>query len=233
MIIMVYLDYRKIISSINDGLISYISRLEDIKYQYIQSLKEYNKLNSLYENMSYDISKFVEEYRKSSKSKKDYFKSIVEEIYEDNNLVKTLISETRNDYLISMYSNNSNYPMLNDFINKLKDKIDSLSLMLNEEKLKELDNRIIEYIDFSNIFDKNKLLSLYDTNKYIDIIDSLDLDSDIKIQAMEMGIKEFNRLYDEKLEEEYSSYNELSVEYTNDLGEDYLDDFNFDGVENE
>ena len=50
---------------------------------------------------------------------------------------------------------------------------------------------------------------------------------------MEMGIKEFNRLYDEKLEEEYSSYNELSVEYTNDLGEDYLDDFNFDGVENE
>ena len=58
---MVYLNYRKIISSINDGLISYISRLEDIKYQYIQSLKEYNKLNSLYENMSYDISKFVEE----------------------------------------------------------------------------------------------------------------------------------------------------------------------------
>ena len=118
-------------------------------------------------------------------------------------------------------------------MNKLKDKCDSLSLMLNDERLKELDNKIEEYIDFSRIFDKDRIIGLYDTNKYIDIIDSLNIDADTKIQAMEMGIKEFNRLYNELLEEEYSSYNELSIDYTRDLDEDYLDDFSFDGVENE
>lgn len=229
---MVYLNYRKIISSINNGLIRYISKLEDIKYQYMESLKEFKKLDSLYENMSYDLDKFVKEYAKSSQSKKDYFKSIVLEIYDDKEQVKALLNETRNNYLVSIYSN-SDYPMLNDFMNRIKQKRDSLSLMLNEDKLKELDSKIVEYVDFSNIFDKDKLLGLYDTNKYIDIIDSLDIDADTKIQAMEMGIKEFNRLYDEKLEEEFSSYNELSIEYNSDLGEDYLDEFNFDGVEHE
>ena len=229
---MVYLNYRKIISSINNGLIRYVSKLEDIKYQYMQSLKEYKKLDSLYENMSYDLDKFVKEYAKSSQSQKAYFKSIVSEIYDDKEQVKALLNETRNNYLVSFYGN-SDYPMLKDFMNKIKQKRDSLSLMLNEEKLKELDNKIVEYVDFSNIFDKDKLLGLYDTNKYIDIIDSLDIDADTKIQAMEMGIKEFNRLYDEKLEEDFSSYNELSIEYNSDLGEDYLDEFNFDGVEHE
>ena len=147
--------------------------------------------------------------------------------------VKALLDEIRNDYLVSIYSNDNKFPMLKDFMSKLKDKSDSLSLMLNDDKLREINSRIEEYIDFSNIFDKDKLLGLYDTNKYIDIIDSLNIDSDIKIQAMEMGIKEFNRLYQERLEEEYSSYNELSIDYSNDLGEDYLDDFSFDGVENE
>ena len=233
MIVMTFINYRKVISSINNGLIRYISHLEDIKYQYNVSLQEYKKLNSLYENMIYNLEEFVKEYAKSSKSQKEYFISIVNEIYEDKEEVKALLDETRNDYLVSIYSNDNKFPMLKDFMNKLKDKRDSLSLMLNEDKLREINSRIEEYIDFSNIFDKDRLLGLYDTNKYIDIIDSLNIDSDIKIQAMEMGIKEFNRLYHEKLEEEYSSYNELSIDYSNDLGEDYLDDFNFDGVENE
>ena len=230
---MTFINYRKVISSINNGLIRYISHLEDIKYQYNVSLQEYKKLNSLYENMTYNLEEFVKEYAKSSKSQKEYFISIVNEIYEDKEKVKALLDETRNDYLVSIYSNDNKFPMLKDFMSKLKDKSDSLSLMLNDDKLREINSRIEEYIDFSNIFDKDKLLGLYDTNKYIDIIDSLNIDSDIKIQAMEMGIKEFNRLYQERLEEEYSSYNELSIDYSNDLGEDYLDDFNFDGVENE
>ena len=230
---MTFINYRKVISSINNGLIRYISHLEDIKYQYNVSLQEYKKLNSLYENMSYNLEEFVKEYVKSSKSQKEYFISIVNEIYENQDEVKALLDETRNDYLVSIYSNDNKFPMLKDFMSKLKDKCDSLSLMLNEDKLREINSRIEEYIDFSNIFDKDKLLGLYDTNKYIDIIDSLNIDSDIKIQAMEMGIKEFNRLYQERLEEEYSSYNELSIDFSNDLGEDYLDDFNFDGVENE
>ena len=230
---MTFINYRKVISSINNGLIRYISHLEDIKYQYNVSLQEYKKLNSLYENMTYNLEEFVKEYAKSSKSQKEYFISIVNEIYEDKEKVKALLDETRNDYLVSIYSNDNKFPMLKDFMSKLKDKSDSLSLMLNDDKLREINSRIEEYIDFSNIFDKDKLLGLYDTNKYIDIIDSLNIDSDIKIQAMEMGIKEFNRLYQERLEEEYSSYNELSIDYSNDLGEDYLDDFSFDGVENE
>lgn len=230
---MTFINYRKVISSINNGLIRYISHLEDIKYQYNVSLQEYKKLSSLYENMSYNLEEFVKEYAKSSKSQKEYFISIVNEIYDDQDEVKALLDETRNDYLVSIYSKDNKFPMLKDFMNKLKDKCDSLSLMLNEDKLREINSRIEEYIDFSNIFDKDKLLGLYDTNKYIDIIDSLNIDSDIKIQAMEMGIKEFNRLYHERLEEEYSSYNELSIDFSNDLGEDYLDDFNFDGVENE
>ena len=230
---MTFINYRKVISSINNGLIRYISHLEDIKYQYNVSLKEYNKLNSLYENMSYNLEEFVKEYAKSSKSQKEYFISIVNEIYENQDEVKALLDETRNEYLVFIYSKDNKFPMLKDFMSKLKDKCDSLSLMLNEDKLREINSRIEEYIDFSNIFDKDKLLGLYDTNKYIDIIDSLNIDSDIKIQAMEMAIKEFNRLYQERLEEEYSSYNELSIDFSTDLGEDYLDDFNFDGVENE
>ena len=66
-----------------------------------------------------------------------------------------------------------------------------------------------------------------------DIIDSLDLDYDTKIQAMEMGIKEFNRLYNEKLEEEYASLKDMTVDGIQHLGYDYSEDFDFDGVENE
>jgi len=230
---MVFINYRKVISSITNGLIRYVSHLEDIKYQYNVSLQEYKKLNSLYENMNYNLEDFVKEYAKSSNSQKEYFISIVNEIYDGQRQVKALLNETRNEYLISIYSNDESFPMLKDFMNKLKDKCDSLSLMLNDERLKELDNKIEEYIDFSRIFDKDRINGLYDTNKYIDIIDSLNIDADTKIQAMEMGIKEFNRLYNELLEEEYSSYNELSIDYTRDLDEDYLDDFSFDGVENE
>ena len=230
---MVFINYRKVISSITNGLIRYVSHLEDIKYQYNVSLQEYKKLNSLYENMNYNLEDFVKEYAKSSNSQKEYFISIVNEIYDGKRQVKALLNETRNEYLISLYSNDESFPMLKDFMNKLKDKCDSLSLMLNDERLKELDNKIEEYIDFSRIFDKDRIIGLYDTNKYIDIIDSLNIDADTKIQAMEMGIKEFNRLYNELLEEEYSSYNELSIDYTRDLDEDYLDDFSFDGVENE
>ncbi len=230
---MVFINYRKVISSITNGLIRYVSHLEDIKYQYNVSLQEYKKLNSLYENMNYNLEDFVKEYAKSSNSQKEYFISIVNEIYDGQRQVKALLNETRNDYLVSIYSDEESYPMLKDFMNKLKDKCDSLSFMLNDERLKELDNKIEEYIDFSRIFDKDKIIGLYDTNKYIDIIDSLNIDADTKIQAMEMGIKEFNRLYNELLEEEYSSYNELSIDYTRDLDEDYLDDFSFDGVENE
>ena len=230
---MILLKYSKIISSITDGLVSYISNLQDLKSEYIKQIDDFNRLNNLYENMNYDLKKFVLEYTKSSKAKKDYFKTIVNEIYDDKKLIKKLFDETRNDYLLSIYSNYNSYPMLNDFISKIKDKIDSISLMLDPNKIKEIDNKINEYLDFSDIFDKDKLISLYDTNKYIDIIDSLEIDSDIKIQAMEMGIKEFNRIYNEKLEEEYASYNELSLEYNLDLGEDYLDDFSFDEVENE
>ena len=230
---MVFINYRKVISSITNGLIRYVSHLEDIKYQYNVSLQEYKKLNSLYENMNYNLEDFVKEYAKSSNSQKEYFISIVNEIYDGQRQVKALLNETRNEYLISIYSNDESFPMLKDFMNKLKDKCDSLSLMLNDERLKELDNKIEEYIDFSRIFDKDRIIGLYDTNKYIDIIDSLNIDADTKIQAMEMGIKEFNRLYNELLEEEYSSYNELSIDYTRDLDEDYLDDFSFDGVENE
>ena len=169
---MVLLNYSKIITTITDGLVSYISNLEDLKYQYQSSLDEYNKLNSLYENMNYNLVKFVSEYAKSSKDKKDYFKNIVNEIYEDKEEVKALLNETRNNYLVSIYSKNNNYPMLREFMSKLKEKIDSLSLMLNEEKIQEIDSRINEYIDFSYIFDKDKLIGLYDTNRYIDIIDS-------------------------------------------------------------
>lgn len=230
---MVFLNYSKIIASITDGLVSYISNLEDLKYQYTSQLKEFNKLNSLYENMNYDLDKFVKEYAKSSKSKKEYFLSIVNEIYEEDYQVKTLLNETRNNYLVSIYSNNNNYPMLNDFMNRLKQRIDSLSLMLDEDRIKEIDSRINEYIDFSYIFDKDRLIGLYDTNRFIDIIDSLDIDYDTKIQAMEMGIKEYNRLYNEKIEEEYSSYKELSVDVIPYLGDDYSEDFNFDEVENE
>jgi len=230
---MVLLNYSKIITTITDGLVSYISNLEDLKYQYQSSLDEYNKLNSLYENMNYNLVKFVSEYAKSSKDKKDYFKSIVNEIYEDKEEVKALLNETRNNYLVSIYSENNNYPKLREFMNKLKDKCDSLSLMLNEDKLREIEAKINEYIDFSYIFDKDKLISLYDTNKFIDIIDSLDIDYDSKIQAMEMGIKEYNRLYNEKIEEEYASYKDLTVDYIPYLGYDYSEDFDFDGVENE
>ena len=50
---------------------------------------------------------------------------------------------------------------------------------------------------------------------------------------MEMGIKEYNRLYNEKIEEEYASYKDLTVDYIPYLGYDYSEDFDFDGVENE
>lgn len=230
---MIFINYSKIISSITDSLVSYISNLEELKYQYTNSLEEYKKLDDLYQSMSFNLEKFVQEYAKSSKSKKEYFKSIVEEIYEDKNLVKALFNETRNNYLVSIYSNNNNYPMLKDFMEKLKQKRDSLSLMLDEEKLQEIENKINEYIDFSYIFDRDRFISIYDANKYIDIIDSLDLDYDTKIQAMEMGIKEFNRLYNEKLEEEYASLKDMTVDGIQHLGYDYSEDFDFDGVENE
>ena len=64
------------------------------------------------------------------------------------------------------------------------------------------------------------------------MIDSLDMDSSTKIEAMEMGIKEFNRLYNEELEETYTSYNELEIDL-DDMNQDYLDDFDFDGVVDE
>ena len=195
---MISLNYSKIISEITNSLVSYISKLEDLKYQYQQSIDEYKKLNELYDNITFDIDEFVEEYNKSKNSQKEYFKSIVNEIYEDKKDVRALFSELKNDYLISMYSSKKNdYPQLNDFLDRIEDKLKSLELMINEDKLKEIEDRIVEYIDFSNIFDKDKLLGLYDTDKYVDMIDSLDMDSSTKIEAMEMGIKEFNRLYNE------------------------------------
>lgn len=230
---MISLNYSKIISEITNSLVSYISKLEDLKYQYQQSIDEYKKLNELYDNITFDIDEFVEEYNKSKNSQKEYFKSIVNEIYEDKKDVRALFSELKNDYLISMYSSKKNdYPQLNDFLDRIEDKLKSLELMINEDKLKEIEDRIVEYIDFSNIFDKDKLLGLYDTDKYVDMIDSLDMDSNIKIEAMEMGIKEFNRLYNEELEETYTSYNELEIDL-DDMNQDYLDDFDFDGVVDE
>ena len=230
---MISLNYSKIISEITNSLVSYISKLEDLKYQYQQSIDEYKKLNELYDNITFDIDEFVEEYNKSKNSQKEYFKSIVDEIYEDKKDVRALFSELKNDYLISMYSSKKNdYPQLNDFLDRIEDKLKSLELMINEDKLKEIEDRIVEYIDFSNIFDKDKLLGLYDTDKYVDMIDSLDMDSSTKIEAMEMGIKEFNRLYNEELEETYTSYNELEIDL-DDMNQDYLDDFDFDGVVDE
>lgn len=230
---MISLNYSKIISEITNSLVSYISKLEDLKYQYQQSIDEYKKLNELYDNITFDIDEFVEEYNKSKNSQKEYFKSIVNEIYEDKKDVRALFSELKNDYLISMYSSKKNdYPQLNDFLDRIEDKLKSLELMINEDKLKEIEDRIVEYIDFSNIFDKDKLLGLYDTDKYVDMIDSLDMDSSTKIEAMEMGIKEFNRLYNEELEETYTSYNELEIDL-DDMNQDYLDDFDFDGVVDE
>ena len=230
---MISLNYSKIISEITNSLVSYISKLEDLKYQYQQSIDEYKKLNELYDNITFDIDEFVEEYNKSKNSQKEYFKSIVNEIYEDKKDVRALFSELKNDYLISMYSSRKNdYPQLNDFLDRIEDKLKSLELMINEDKLKEIEDRIVEYIDFSNIFDKDKLLGLYDTDKYVDMIDSLDMDSSTKIEAMEMGIKEFNRLYNEELEETYTSYNELEIDL-DDMNQDYLDDFDFDGVVDE
>lgn len=230
---MISLNYSKIISEITTSLVSYISKLEDLKYQYQQSIDEYKKLNELYDNITFDIDEFVEEYNKSKNSQKEYFKSIVNEIYEDKKDVRALFSELKNDYLISMYSSKKNdYPQLNDFLDRIEDKLKSLELMINEDKLKEIEDRIVEYIDFSNIFDKDKLLGLYDTDKYVDMIDSLDMDSSTKIEAMEMGIKEFNRLYNEELEETYTSYNELEIDL-DDMNQDYLDDFDFDGVVDE
>lgn len=230
---MISLNYSKIISEITNSLVSYISKLEDLKYQYQQSIDEYKRLNELYDNITFDIDEFVEEYNKSKNSQKEYFKSIVSEIYEDKKDVRALFSELKNDYLISMYSSKKNdYPQLNDFLDRIEDKLKSLELMINEDKLKEIEDRIVEYIDFSNIFDKDKLLGLYDTDKYVDMIDSLDMDSSTKIEAMEMGIKEFNRLYNEELEETYTSYNELEIDL-DDMNQDYLDDFDFDGVVDE
>ena len=230
---MISLNYSKIISEITNSLVSYISKLEDLKYQYQQSIDEYKKLNELYDNITFDIDEFVEEYNKSKNSQKEYFKSIVNEIYEDKKDVRALFSELKNDYLISMYSSKKNdYPQLNDFLDRIEDKLKSLELMINEDKLKEIEDRIVEYIDFSNIFDKDKLLGLYDTDKYVDMIDSLEMDSNTKIEAMEMGIKEFNRLYNEELEETYTSYNELEIDL-DDMNQDYLDDFDFDGVVDE
>lgn len=230
---MISLNYSKIISEITNSLVSYISKLEDLKFQYKQSIDEYKKLNELYDNITFDIDEFVEEYNKSKNSQKEYFKSIVNEIYEDKKDVRALFSELKNDYLISMYSSKKNdYPQLNDFLDRIEDKLKSLELMINEDKLKEIEDRIVEYIDFSNIFDKDKLLGLYDTDKYVDMIDSLDMDSNTKIEAMEMGIKEFNRLYNEELEETYTSYNELEINL-DDMNQDYLDDFDFDGVVDE
>jgi len=227
---MISLNYSKIITEITNSLVSYISKLEDLKYQYQQAIDDYKKLNDLYDNITFDIDEFVEEYNKSKNSQKEYFKSIVNEVYENKKDINALYSELKNDYLISMYSSRKNeYPQLNDFLDKIEDKLKSLELMINEDKLKEIENKIVEYIDFSNIFDKDKLLGLYDTDKYIDIIDSLDMDSNTKIEAMEMGIKEFNRLYNEELEESYTSYNELEIDL-DDLDQDYLDDFDFDGV---
>ena len=117
---MVFINYRKVISSITNGLIRYVSHLEDIKYQYNVSLQEYKKLNSLYENMNYNLEDFVKEYAKASESQKEYFKSIVNEIYDGKRQVKALLNETRNEYLISLYSNDESFPMLKDFMNKLK-----------------------------------------------------------------------------------------------------------------
>lgn len=230
---MISLNYSKIISEITNSLVSYISKLEDLKFQYQQSIDEYNKLNELYDNITFDIEEFVEEYNKSKNSQKEYFKSIVNEIYEDKKDIRALYSELKNDYLISMYSSKKNdYPQLNDFLDKIEDKLKSLELMISEDKLKEIEDKIVEYIDFSNIFDKDKLLGLYDTDKYVDMIDSLDMESSIKIEAMEMGIKEFNRLYNEELDESYTSYNELEIDL-DDLNQDFLDDFDFDGVADE
>ena len=46
---MISLNYSKIISEITNSLVSYISKLEDLKYQYQQSIDEYKKLNELYD----------------------------------------------------------------------------------------------------------------------------------------------------------------------------------------
>ena len=230
---MISLNYSKIISEITNSLVSYISKLEDLKYQYQQSIDEYKKLNELYDNITFDIDEFVEEYNKTKNSQKEYIKSIFKYIYKYKKNVKEIFIELKNDYLISMYSSKKNdYPQLNDFLDRIEDKLKSLELMINEDKLKEIEDRIVEYIDFSNIFDKDKLLGLYDTDKYVDMIDSLDMDSSTKIEAMEMGIKEFNRLYNEELEETYTSYNELEIDL-DDMNQDYLDDFDFDGVVDE
>ena len=65
---MISLIYSKIISEITNSLVSYISKLEDLKYQYQQSIDEYKKLNELYDNITFDIDEFVEEYNKSKNS---------------------------------------------------------------------------------------------------------------------------------------------------------------------
>ena len=224
---MVSLNYEKTISSIMDGLVKYIYKLEEYKTAYNYSLDDYNKLNGLYENMDYDLDKFVKEFAKSKKEQKEYFNSIVNEIYKDPKKIKELYNETRTDYLISFYSSINTYRMLNDFKSKLKDKIDSLSLMLSENELNDVESKIEKYIDFSNIFDKDKLKEPYNINDYIDIIESLNISPDDMIHATELALIEVERLTKDKNEEDLIQLEEFNID-EEEHEENFLDKFIYD-----